>query len=270
MIPQWHPTFWPLYPRQVPPPRQFLSATGCVATPRRCRLGLRSMGFGRSIRSIRLAAFHRQPGCQDVVGRSQNSVDAMNFKYFQGPREDMAEFCLEPEVCSLCNSLGECFRLESAICPALSDTKRTAAHGCYSCLKAGRFEFWHDTDIGVLDSDGLTGVYNHNKRPPPAFPQAALLELRRTPQILTWQQELWLTHCNDFMAYLGTWEPKDFYVHAPDGDGRSLFVKMTDEFDHLWDESLREGQERLIAWHATYYVFRCLHCGELRGNWDCD
>jgi len=26
----------------------------------------------------------------------------------------------------------------------------------------------------------------------------------------------------------------------------------------------------LKDWHATYYVFKCKHCGKLKGNWDCD
>jgi uncharacterized protein CbrC (UPF0167 family) len=123
----------------------------------------------------------------------------------------------------------------------------------------------------MLDENGLTHVYNHNQPPPPDFPASALVELGRTPQIITWQQELWLTHCKDFMAYIGTWEPKDFYANAPGGDGRGLFHEMTDkDYRHLWDESLPPGAARLERWHAVFYAFRCLHCGKLRGNWDCD
>ena len=91
------------------------------------------------------------------------------------------------------------------------------------------------------------------------------------PQIVTWQQELWLTHCNDFMAYIGTWEPRDFYANTLGGDGRALFHEMTDKhYRHLWDESARPGSQRLESWRATFYAYRCLHCGKLRGNWDCD
>lgn len=123
----------------------------------------------------------------------------------------------------------------------------------------------------MLDENGLTHVYNHNHEPPKEFPREAMAELRHTPQFVTWQQELWLVPCSDFMAYLGTWQPKDFYANAPDGDGRSLFLKMTDKDNaHLWDESMGVGALRLDSWYATYYVFRCLHCGKLRGNWDCD
>ena len=193
------------------------------------------------------------------------------FRYFCGPQHDMGDLVEGDTICSLCGRSGRCFRLEYALCTSLApDTKETGV-GCFDCLREGRFEFWHDTDIGMLDEKGLTHVYKHNQEPPPSFPASALMELRRTPQIVTWQQELWLTHCNDFMAYMGTWEPKDFYASAPGGDGRALFLEMTDKDEsHLWDESLRQGATRLESWHATFYVFRCLHCGKLRGNWDCD
>jgi uncharacterized protein CbrC (UPF0167 family) len=194
----------------------------------------------------------------------------MGFEYFQGPTADMSGLRQDECVCSLCGETGQCFELDYAICPELGEEKE-GKFGCFACLRAGRFEFWHDTDIGLLDENGLTRVYSHNQPAPPGFPDTALVALRRTPQFVTWQQELWLTHCNDFMVYQGTWKPQDFYRNAPDGDGRALFLKMTDHYPNLWDDSLLlKGETQLSSWHATYYVFRCRHCGTLKGNWDCD
>jgi hypothetical protein len=195
----------------------------------------------------------------------------MTFRYFCGPQSDMAGLASGEASCSLCGGHGPCFRLQFALCDSLPKEEKKSALGCFSCLRAGRFEFWQDTEVGLLDKTGLTYVYKHNRPPPADFPASALVELRRTPQIVTWQQEIWLTHCNDFMAYLGTWEPKDFYGNAVNGDGRALFHEMTDqELRHLWAASLPRGATRLESWHATYYVFGCLHCGIRRGNWDCD
>lgn len=192
------------------------------------------------------------------------------FRYFCGPRHDMGNLADGEAHCAFCGEIAPCFSLANAYCASVSDRDKASAHGCFSCLQRGRFEFWHDTEIGLLDEAGLTHVYNHNRPPPPDFPSSSLVQLRRTPQIVTWQQELWLTHCNDFMAYQGTWEPRDFYANASDGDGRALFVEMTDgEYGHLWDESMPSGATRLESWYATYYVYCCLHCGKLRGNWDC-
>ena len=72
------------------------------------------------------------------------------------------------------------------------------------------------------------------------------------------------------MVYLGEWKPKDFNDNASDGDGRRLFLEMTDEkWDHLWDAATPAGEAKPKAWYASYYAFRCRHCGKLRGNWDC-
>lgn len=176
----------------------------------------------------------------------------------------------EIKACSLCGARGPCFSLEYAWSSELPELERAGKAGCATCLQAGRFEFWHDTEIGMLSETGLQHVYKHNQEPPPDFSTLALVELRRTPQIVTWQQELWLTHCRDFMIYQGTWEPADFIANAGDGDGRRLFLQMTDEYPELWDEATLEGEQHPASWHATYYVFRCGHCGVLRGNWDCD
>ena len=206
-----------------------------------------------------------------IAPRVRHLGDTKMFRYFCGPQHHMSPLFNGDAPCSLCGGVGPCFQLEYALCDSLSADDKESALGCFSCLKASHFEFWHDTEIGLLDEKGLTHVYNHNQPPPADFPASALLELRRTPQIGTWQQELWLTHCNDFMAYVGTWAPRDFYANAPGGDGRALFFEMTDkDYRRLWDQSLRPSAKLLESWYATYYVFRCLHCGKLRGNWDCD
>lgn len=109
----------------------------------------------------------------------------MEFKYFLGPIEEMCGRAPEDSHCSLCESEGPGFWLDQAICKELSAEAKEEAIGCLSCIRKGRFEFWHDTEIGLLDSDGLRQMYNHNKPPPESFPPAALLELRRTPRYPT-------------------------------------------------------------------------------------
>jgi uncharacterized protein CbrC (UPF0167 family) len=194
----------------------------------------------------------------------------MHFEYFAGPIDEMSGLSAYERTCSLCGAQSLCFDLQFAICPELPEVKKESAVGCPACLRLGRFEFWHDTEIGLLDEVGLTHVYKHNKKPPAGFPEAALVALRRTPQFASWQQGIWLAHCDDFMRYIGTWEPPDFYRMAKDGDGRKLFLEMTDDYPNLWNESLSSEGERLTSWHVTYYVFQCRHCWKLRGNWDCD
>jgi uncharacterized protein CbrC (UPF0167 family) len=196
----------------------------------------------------------------------------MEFRYFKGPPDDMSQRLDGTHVCSICGKESEmCFSLSYTITDLFTDDAKDDKTGCVDCLRAGKFEFWHDTEFGMLDENALTKVYNHNMNNPPPVEVEKLTELKRTPQIITWQQELWLTHCNDFMIYKGTWQPADFHHHSPNGNGRELFLEMTDsELQHLWDESLENGGKVLKSWYATYYVFECSHCGKLRGNWDCD
>ena len=195
----------------------------------------------------------------------------MQFKYFAGPIADMTGFAGETKPCSLCGQPGPCFELADAICPELPQEAREGRIGCYDCLRAGRFEFEHGTDKGMLAEDGLISEQTGEPYLPDGFSEAALVELRRTPRIATNQDETWLTHCHDFMAYQEVWSPSDFYKHAPDGDGRALFLAMTNpDQQNLWDDCWFDKSEPLGNWYGTYYVFKCLHCGELRGNWDID
>lgn len=196
---------------------------------------------------------------------------SISFKYFASSLSDMAGFVGEIKTCSLCGQQGPCFELEHAICPELPQGKREGKTGCYDCLRTGRFEFWHYTERGSLHKQGLRSELTNRLYLPEGFAEESLIELRRTPRIACNQKERWLVHCYDFMVYQGVWSPPDFYEHDPDGDGRALFMNMTDaDNQSLWDDSWYDRTERLSDWHATYYVFRCLYCGKLRGNWDID
>ncbi len=184
----------------------------------------------------------------------------------------MADLLEGRNKCSICNNENDfCFELDFAIIDKFFDNEKEGKIGCYNCLKKGEFEFWHDTEFGFLNEKGLSKEYSHNMHNPPKLDNKLLIELRRTPTIATYQQGIWLTHCNDFMVYKGTWKPLDFYQNSDNGDGRDLFMEMTDkEINFLWDESLPEGKTLLEEWYPTYYVFQCRHCGKLRGYWDCD
>jgi uncharacterized protein CbrC (UPF0167 family) len=197
-------------------------------------------------------------------------VQLPEFKYFDGPLADMAGFAGETKPCSLCGRTGPCFELEHAICPEVPQGGREGKIGCYDCLRAGRFEFVHTTEIGTVGQEGLRSERTGKLYLPKGFLEGALVELSRTPPIATNQEEIWLTHCNDFMACQGVWDPGDFCENAPDGDGRALFLVMTDpDGQDLWKEGDDETEARAM-WYGTYYVFKCRHCGKLRGNWDVD
>lgn len=193
----------------------------------------------------------------------------MNFHYFRGPSQDMDHYEPDEGLCAFCGALGPGFRLDGAICKDLPEEEQVEAIGCPSCLRSGRFGFWHETEVGSLDETGLIARGPHHPPPSGSFPISALAELRRTPPIACHRQELWLVHCYDFMAYLGTWRPEEFAAHDPDRDGGRLFREMTEPAkQHLWNEQRPPSDSAPGSWDATYYAFRCLHCGKLRGYWD--
>lgn len=185
-------------------------------------------------------------------------MGSSGFHYFQAPVENMSHF-VPKGTCTFCDTVGPCL--------GLKDSKR----GCLDCLRQGRFYFWHDTEIGLLTPDkGLVSETRSQKKLAREFKRVNFAALLKTPQFVTWQGERWLVHCDDFMIYLGEWEPVDFGKNAPDGDGRKLFMQMVEkELGDLWDRTIPQGATEPAAWHFQIHAFRCAHCGTLRGHWDC-
>ena len=91
--------------------------------------------------------------------------------------------------------------------------------------------------------------------------------LHRTPGYSAWQDECWLTHCNDFCAFVGYvgWE-----------DIRKMGIEKEIEEDLLEsgeaDEDFLEVIKSNMEAHGSLngYLFQCLHCGKYRLRTDCD
>ncbi len=73
----------------------------------------------------------------------------------------------------------------------------------------------------------------------------------RTPEFPSWQQGMWLSHCDDACVFVG----------SPDWE---QLQQMPDICQELLDIGHTEAQLRMLGedspWSA--YVFTCLHCGE--------
>ena len=191
----------------------------------------------------------------------------MEFKYFKGPKDEMAGYA-KKVPCVLCGDVGEGFELGVARVPSRLELDNDGKYGCYACLRAQEFEFGHDTPVGMVGEDGLKPFYDQTQPPPEDFDFASAEALRWTPGFVTWQQGVWLTHCNAMMAYLGEWKPNDFRERAEGGDGRALFLAMTDVDPELWDYEQPEDGSVLQDWGVTYYAFECLRCGVTKGYYD--
>ena len=196
----------------------------------------------------------------------------MNFRYFLAPEHLMENLQDSVCWCSLCGLEKQCFLLNfnnADLFVASSEidindldlTKKSdpslRRYGCCDCLRAGRFLFCHEIDIGRVDSNGFTPDEGQEIK----LVAGAVDELLRTPLFYTWQGSWWLTHCNDFMAYLGEWGQEGFNTFAIDGDGQNLFEQT---------EQLTPGEQWAELRGDGFYIFKCLHCDKMRSFSDCD
>ena len=102
-----------------------------------------------------------------------------------------------------------------------------------------------ETPLGYASDDVLQATFDKK-----------ILEVtQRTPSYVSWQQEVWLTHCN---------EPCAFIDYADSEMIRPLLHELEADIENI-------GYEKdLITKHLSKegslvgYLFRCLHCGTHR------
>lgn len=176
------------------------------------------------------------------------------------------------DECALCNG------------PVVLGDNLFESHGCWSCLRAGRWASTMDTEAGMVTpvhalrgrTHGLPGPAtlagwpateaNADGWRSAIVPTPVLLELVRTPNYVTWQGEQWLFHCRGPMRYLGLWGRSDFTAAAPDGDGATFALSTADLPKDMWPY-LSEPPD---VGSVLTYMFQCPTCGAHRGHWDAD
>jgi uncharacterized protein CbrC (UPF0167 family) len=121
--------------------------------------------------------------------------------------------------------------------PAYSEKYHHLSHSiCPWCIADGsaamkfKAEF---TDVGMIDgvSDGVREEL-----------------ATRTPGFMAWQQEQWMTCCNDAAAYLGMAGAKELK-----GRFAAALPAVKDAYEDDWHDLSIDGE-------PTAYIFRCLHC----------
>ena len=106
------------------------------------------------------------------------------------------------------------------------------------------------------DYCGIEGVSPDPNDPPSTIPEEMLLEIcHKTPSYISYQQEKWLTHCNEPCKYLG-------YATS---------VMIRPFLDELIEDIEKVGVPReYITEHLTEnsdigaYLFQCSNCGKHR------
>jgi len=87
----------------------------------------------------------------------------------------------------------------------------------------------------------------------------------RTPSFISWQQERWLSHCNDACEFHGDAEKSDLEALA----GEDLREFLSEEYinEEMWPEILKNYVK---GGGLAIYKFKCRGCGKNRFYTDCD
>ncbi|MBE9103186.1 CbrC family protein [Vacuolonema iberomarrocanum] len=87
---------------------------------------------------------------------------------------------------------------------------------------------------------------------------------QRTPGFDTWQQEVWLTHCNDACQFLGDATKYDLFELAI---GKGQLVDADDWGNPDFAEMAKYYEPK---GSPALYKFRCIHCGTILYGMDCN
>jgi uncharacterized protein CbrC (UPF0167 family) len=240
---------------------------------------LESLGVPAATRTFVIRQAKHWSGAFEVSSaddRADGVPSALSLHYFQAPASALSGY-VEVGTCSLCGEVSDAaITLPAAFLQreivriinvdGRGESRELEKSGewiaCCACIQAGSLEFRHTTEQGIVGSlQDLARL----------FPKIAVekgREFLSTPDFRANQEPLWLTHCDDFMDFIGVWQREDLESEAgrqklkPNVLFNRIAVK-TDVDDERpswskWDL----GQE--------FYVFQCRHCKAKRGYLQAD
>ncbi len=80
----------------------------------------------------------------------------------------------------------------------------------------------------------------------------------RTPGMITWQGEYWLSHCNDYCAFVEDVGTKELEEMGIADEVFADYAQMNEyDIDDVRSYLVKKG-------NMSGYLFRCLHCGKYR------
>jgi len=130
---------------------------------------------------------------------------------------------------------------------------------CPWCIANGEAAKKYDGSFN--DYCGIEGVSPDPNDPPSTIPMELLLEItNRTPSYPSWQQEVWLSHCNEPCAFIGFVDTKAIESHLEElKEDIQINLEYNPEIiNHLTTDRDLVG-----------CLFRCLKCGKYRLHIDC-
>lgn len=196
------------------------------------------------------------------IGQNQDFSKIYPFRYHQEPLKTGAFHNDQSVICDCCNEETDVYY--DGPFYSIEDID----YLCPSCIGSGEaIEKFQDLELTGDTDQKLEGPTAEEKK----------RELMCTPGYKGWQQEVWLTHCNDYCEFVGHvgWEElqKEVYDFPHEKDRKKvpiidLIEKSDVELDWISREEL---SERLVNNGSMQgYLFKCLHCGKYRLHIDMD
>jgi uncharacterized protein len=155
------------------------------------------------------------------------------------------------------------FEIENGICSCCNEERNLKYTGsfysveepeyiCAWCIENGKVAKMFEGEFN--DYAGIENSENINKE--------LLLEIsERTPSYISWQQEVWLTHCNEPCKLIGY---ADTTIIAP------LLDELNDDIENNGYEPEMIKEYLSKDGSLVGYLFQCVNCGQHRLHVDCD
>ncbi len=137
----------------------------------------------------------------------------------------------------------------------------TPEYICPWCISNGKASEKYDGEFN--DYNGIEGVSPDPSDPVPTLPAEQLLEVCcKTPSYVSWQQEQWLSHCNEPCAFIG---------YADTETIQPLLDELKDDIEQNIGFDPSFIKEHLSKdGHLVGYLFQCIKCKTHRLHADCD
>jgi hypothetical protein len=130
---------------------------------------------------------------------------------------------------------------------------------CPWCIANGKASEKYNGDFN--DYYGIEGVSSNPNDADSTISKEQLFEITsKTPSYTSWQQEVWLTHCN---------EPCKFIGYADTKTIEPIIDQVNDDIENNGYET--EFIKKHLSKHASLvgYLFQCVNCEKHRLHVDC-
>lgn len=131
---------------------------------------------------------------------------------------------------------------------------------CPWCIANGKAAEKYDGEFN--DYTGIEGVSPDPDEPKPTIPAEQLLEVCcKTPSYSSWQQEQWLSHCNEPCAFIGYADAKTI---------EPMLDELKDDIENNGFDADSIKKHLSKDGHLMGYLFQCVTCNTHRLHVDCD